>query len=166
MTKDGTVTKENPAITPIRKLLIANRGEIASRVIRTARALDIGTVAVFSDPDEGLPFVRDADEAVRLPGSAPAETYLNAEALLAAAAATGADSVHPGYGFLSENAGFARACAAAGLTFVGPAPDGDRGHGVQDRRQGDHGRGRGAGAARRGVRRRERPGPGRAGQGG
>ncbi len=123
MTKDGTVTKENPAITPIRKLLIANRGEIASRVIRTARALDIGTVAVFSDPDEGLPFVRDADEAVRLPGSAPAQTYLNVEALLAAAAATGADSVHPGYGFLSENAGFARACAAAGLTFVGPTPE-------------------------------------------
>ncbi len=123
MTKDGTVTKENPAITPIRKLLIANRGEIASRVIRTARALDIGTVAVFSDPDEGLPFVCDADEAVRLPGSAPAQTYLNVEALLAAAAVTGADSVHPGYGFLSENAGFARACAAAGLTFVGPTPD-------------------------------------------
>ena len=150
----------------IRKLLIANRGEIASRVIRTARALDIATVAVFSDPDAGLPFVRDADEAVRLPGSAPAETYLNVEALLAAAAATGADSVHPGYGFLSENAGFARACAAAGLTFVGPDPGGDRGHGVQDRRQGADGRGRGAGAARRGVRRRERPGPGRAGQGG
>jgi acetyl/propionyl-CoA carboxylase alpha subunit len=117
----------NPVTAPspvtIRKLLIANRGEIAARVIRTARALDIGTVAVFSDPDEGLPFVRDADEAVRLPGSAPADTYLNVEALLAAAAATGADSVHPGYGFLSENAGFARACAAAGLTFVGPTPD-------------------------------------------
>jgi acetyl/propionyl-CoA carboxylase alpha subunit len=107
----------------MRKLLIANRGEIASRVIRTARAMDLATVAVFSDPDEGLPFVRDADEAVRLPGSAPADTYLNVEALLAAAAATGADSVHPGYGFLSENAGFARACAAAGLTFVGPTPE-------------------------------------------
>ena len=111
-----------PAKT-LRKLLIANRGEIASRVIRTARAMDLATVAVFSDPDQGLPFVRDADEAVRLPGSAPAETYLNVEALLAAAAATGADSVHPGYGFLSENAGFARACAAAGLTFVGPTPE-------------------------------------------
>ena len=107
----------------MRKLLIANRGEIASRVIRTARAMDLATVAVFSDPDQGLPFVRDADEAVRLPGSAPAGTYLNAGALLAAAAATGADSVHPGYGFLSENAGFARACAAAGLTFVGPTPE-------------------------------------------
>ena len=107
----------------ISKLLIANRGEIASRIIRTARAMDITTVAVFSDPDAGLPFVREADEAVRLPGSAPAETYLRAEALIAAAAAAGADAVHPGYGFLSENAGFARACAAAGLTFVGPSPE-------------------------------------------
>ena len=107
----------------ISKLLIANRGEIASRVIRTARAMDIATVAVFSDPDAGLPFVPEADEAVRLPGSTPAETYLRGEALIAAAAATGADAVHPGYGFLSENAGFARACAAAGLTFVGPSPE-------------------------------------------
>ncbi len=107
----------------IRKLLIANRGEIASRIIRTARAMDIATVAVFSDPDAGLPFVTGADEAVRLPGSAPADTYLRGEALIAAAAATGADAVHPGYGFLSENAGFARACAAAGLTFVGPSPE-------------------------------------------
>jgi acetyl/propionyl-CoA carboxylase alpha subunit len=107
----------------ISKLLIANRGEIASRVIRTARAMDIATVAVFSDPDAGLPFVLEADEAVRLPGSAPAGTYLRGEALIAAAAATGADAVHPGYGFLSENAGFARACAAAGLTFVGPPPE-------------------------------------------
>jgi propionyl-CoA carboxylase alpha chain len=117
------VTTHKPTRKPIRKLLIANRGEIASRVIRTARAMDVATVAVFSDPDEGLPFVRDADEAVRLPGSAPAQTYLNVEALLAAAEITGADSVHPGYGFLSENAGFARACAAAGLTFVGPTPE-------------------------------------------
>ena len=106
----------------ISKLLIANRGEIASRIIRTARAMDIATVAVFSDPDAGLPFVTDADEAVRLPGSAPADTYLRGEALIGAAAATGADAVHPGYGFLSENAAFARACAAAGLTFVGPSP--------------------------------------------
>ncbi|MCW2906388.1 MAG: accA [Actinomycetia bacterium] len=106
----------------ISKLLIANRGEIASRIIRTARAMDITTVAVFSDPDAGLPYVLEADESVRLPGSAPAETYLRGKALIAAAAATGADAVHPGYGFLSENAGFARACAAAGLTFVGPSP--------------------------------------------
>jgi propionyl-CoA carboxylase alpha chain len=107
----------------ISKLLIANRGEIAARIARTARAMDIATVAVFSDPDAGLPFVTDADEAVRLPGATPAETYLRGERLIAAAAATGADAVHPGYGFLSENAGFARACAEAGLTFVGPAPE-------------------------------------------
>ena len=107
----------------ISKLLIANRGEIASRIVRTAAAMDIATVAVFSDPDAGLPYVLEADEAVRLPGSAPADTYLLGQALIAAAAATGADAVHPGYGFLSENAGFARACAAAGLTFVGPSPE-------------------------------------------
>ena len=118
-----------PATTPasapasVSKLLIANRGEIASRIIRTAAAMDIATVAVFSDPDAGLPYVLEAGEAVRLPGSAPADTYLRGEALIAAAAATGADAVHPGYGFLSENAGFARACAAAGLTFVGPSPE-------------------------------------------
>jgi acyl-CoA carboxylase subunit alpha len=107
----------------IRKLLIANRGEIAARVIRTARSLDIATVAVFSDADAGAPYVRAADEAVPLPGNAPADTYLNAPALLAAAQRTGADAVHPGYGFLSENAGFATACAGAGLIFVGPPPE-------------------------------------------
>jgi propionyl-CoA carboxylase alpha chain len=117
------VTKPMGPPMAISKLLIANRGEIASRIIRTAAAMDIATVAVFSDPDAGLPYVLEADEAVRLPGSAPADTYLRGEALIAAAAATAADAVHPGYGFLSENAGFARACAAAGLTFVGPSPE-------------------------------------------
>ena len=107
----------------IRKLLIANRGEIAARVIRTAREMDIATVAVFSDADAGAPYVRAADEAVPLPGNAPADTYLNAAAIIAAAQRTGADAVHPGYGFLSENAGFATACARAGLTFVGPPPE-------------------------------------------
>jgi propionyl-CoA carboxylase alpha chain len=107
----------------IQKLLVANRGEIALRVMRTARAMDIATVAVFSDPDAGAPFVAAADEAVRLPGATPGETYLRGEGIVAAALATGADAVHPGYGFLSENAGFARACADAGLVFVGPSPE-------------------------------------------
>jgi propionyl-CoA carboxylase alpha chain len=106
----------------IRKLLVANRGEIASRVIRSARALDIATVAVFSDVDAQAPFVAEADESVALPGSTAAETYLRAELVIDAAGRTGADAVHPGYGFLSENADFAEACAAAGLTFVGPPP--------------------------------------------
>jgi propionyl-CoA carboxylase alpha chain len=109
-------------MTRIRKLLIANRGEIASRVIRSARALDIATVAVFSDADARAPFVAEADESVALPGSTAAETYLRPELIIDAARRVSADAVHPGYGFLSENADFAEACAAAGLTFVGPPP--------------------------------------------
>jgi len=107
----------------IKKLLVANRGEIASRVFRTCRAMDIGCVAVYSDADAALPFVSDADEAVHLPGNTPGETYLRADLLIEAARRTGADAIHPGYGFLSENAGFARQCAAAGVTFVGPTPE-------------------------------------------
>jgi acetyl/propionyl-CoA carboxylase alpha subunit len=110
-------------MTRIRKLLIANRGEIASRVIRSARALDIATVAVFAEPDAAAPFVTEADESVALAGSTSAETYLRAELVIAAALETGAGAVHPGYGFLSENAEFAEACAAAGLIFVGPPPE-------------------------------------------
>ena len=107
-------------MTNIQSILIANRGEIALRVIRTARAMGIRTVAVYSDADASSPHVRAADVAVRL-GPAPAsESYLSVPALLAAAREAGADAVHPGYGFLSENAGFAEACHAAGLTFIGP----------------------------------------------
>ena len=104
----------------ITSLLVANRGEIASRVMRSAAAMGIGTVAVFSDADADAPYVREADVAVRLPGVTPAETYLRADAVIQAALSAGADAVHPGYGFLSENASFAAACAEAGLVFVGP----------------------------------------------
>jgi acetyl/propionyl-CoA carboxylase alpha subunit len=112
-----------PDPSPTRKLLVANRAEIAARVMRTAHSLGIPTVAVYSDADAAAPYVAMAGEAVRLPGAAPADTYLRGDLILAAAAATGADAIHPGYGFLSENAAFARDCAAAGVTFVGPPPD-------------------------------------------
>ena len=104
------------------KILIANRAEIACRVIRSARRLGIGTVAVYSEADEGALHTRMADEAVCIGPAAAAESYLNVDALLAAIAETGAEAVHPGYGFLSESAAFAEALAAAGIAFIGPPP--------------------------------------------
>jgi propionyl-CoA carboxylase alpha chain len=106
----------------IQRLMVANRAEIASRVFRTCRSLGISTVAIHSDADAGLPYAREADLAVHLPGNTPAETYLDVDAVLAAARTSGADAIHPGYGFLSESAAFARAVEAAGLTWVGPTP--------------------------------------------
>ncbi|HHZ10381.1 MAG TPA: hypothetical protein GX405_16550, partial [Rhizobiales bacterium] len=109
-------------LRPIRTLLVANRGEIACRVIRTARRMGLRTVAVHSDADAAAPHVGAADLALRLPGDAASATYLDASAIVETALKAGADAVHPGYGFLSENAAFAEACAAAGLVFVGPPP--------------------------------------------
>ena len=108
---------------PFSKILIANRGEIACRVIRSAKAKGYATVAVFSDADAGARHVLEADEAFRLGGGPLRESYLSAERMLAAARATGADALHPGYGFFSENADFAEQCADAGITFIGPLPD-------------------------------------------
>jgi acetyl/propionyl-CoA carboxylase alpha subunit len=110
-------------VTRIRRLLVANRGEIAVRVFRTAREMGIATVAVYSEPDASAAFVRAADVAAPIGGRTPGESYLRGDAVIEAALRAGADAVHPGYGFLSENADFAASVIAAGLTWVGPPPE-------------------------------------------
>jgi len=109
--------------TTIQKILVANRGEIARRIMRTCRKMGIATVAVYSDADADMPFVGEADEAFRLGPAPSAESYLRVDRILEAAAFTNSDAIHPGYGFLSENAGFAEACGQAGFIFIGPTPD-------------------------------------------
>ena len=148
-------------MTAIRRLLVANRGEIARRVFATCRRLGIETVAVHSDADAGLPFVREADAAVRLPGNSPAETYLRADLVLEAARRTGADAIHPGYGFLSENADFARAVIAAGHHLGRPGARVDRADGLEDRVEEADGRGRRTGADQPHRRDGHRDGPAR-----
>ena len=113
------------------KVLIANRGEIACRIIRTLKRLGIGSVAVYSDADRNSLHVAQADESVRLGPGPAAESYLRHDNLLAAARATGAEAIHPGYGFLSENADFAAACAAQGIVFIGPKPSQMRDFGLK-----------------------------------
>ena len=127
-TQPSSSTAFSTAFTTV---LVANRGEIARRVFRTAKAMGLRTVAVYSDPDADAPHVHEADVAVALGGSTSTQTYLDVAKILDAARRTGADAVHPGYGFLSENAAFAEACAAAGIAFVGPSPDAIRKMGVK-----------------------------------
>ncbi len=119
------------AAPPFRKVLIANRGAIACRIIRTLRAMGIASVAVFSEADAGSRHVAEADEAMPIGAAPPAESYLNIAAILAAARATGAEAIHPGYGFLSENTAFAAACAEAGIVFIGPSADNIRAFGLK-----------------------------------
>ena len=110
-------------VTPIKKLLVANRGEIARRIMRTAHDMGISTVAIFAEGDARAPFVNEADTAIFLEGRTSTETYLDVEKVINACKRSGADAVHPGYGFLSENEGFAQAIIDAGIKWIGPSPE-------------------------------------------
>ena len=116
--------KDNQSsIKPIYRLLIANRGEIARRINRTAQYMGISTVAIYADGDVDAPFVHEADFAIALRGETSLDTYLNTEKVLEACEASEADAIHPGYGFLSENSGFAEAVSTAGIAWIGPSPE-------------------------------------------
>ena len=110
-------------VKTINTILIANRGEIASRIIRTCKKMGIRSVAIYSDADRGTPYTREADQAVHIGGNELATSYLDQDKIIATAKKVGADAVHPGFGFLSENAGFAQKVQAAGLIFIGPRPE-------------------------------------------